>query len=148
MIETIVVAHDGSDGSVRALDWAIGLARQTDARLVVVHAWSPLEELGKRKPPCDPKDLHDEALARLRDEWCRPAIEAGTPYEARLIEDLPVPGLVRAARDAEADLLVCGTRGIGGVKGMVLGSVARELPAKAHRPVTVVPDGAGDRGSR
>jgi nucleotide-binding universal stress UspA family protein len=56
--------------------------------------------------------------------------------------------LVRAARDAEADLLVCGTRGIGGVKGMVLGSVARELPAKAHRPVTVVPDGAGDRGSR
>lgn len=142
MIRTIVVAHDGSDGSARALDWAIGVARQTDARLVVVYAWSTLEELGKRKPPYEPKDLHDEALARLRDEWCRPAIEAEIPYEPRLVEDLPVPGLVRAARDVDADLLVCGTRGRGRVEGLLLGSVARDLPAKAHRPVTVVPSEA------
>jgi len=139
MIKTILVAHDGSDGSARALDWAIELARQTDARLVVVHAWSTLEELGRRKPPYEPKDLHEEALTRLRDEWSRPAVEAGIPFEARVIEDLPVPGLVRAARDVDADLLVCGTRGRGGIKGLVLGSVARELPAKSHRPVTVVP---------
>ena len=139
MIETVVVAHDGSEGSARALAWAVGLAGQTGARLVVVHAWSPLEELGTRKPPFDAAALHDEATVRLRDEWCAPAAAAGVTFEARLVEDLPVPGLVRVAREVDADLLVCGTRGRGGVKAAVLGSVARELPAKSHLPVTVVP---------
>ena len=49
-------------------------------------------------------------------------------------------GTIVVAHDVDADLLVCGTRGRGGVAGLVLGSVARELPAEAHRPVTVVPN--------
>jgi nucleotide-binding universal stress UspA family protein len=139
-VETIVVAHDGSNGAAHALAWAIDLAGQiSGARLVVVHAWSPLDDLGKRKPPVDMATLHAEALATLRDEWCRPVADAGVPFEARLVEDLPVEALCRTARDVDADLLVCGTRGRGGVKGLLLGSVARELPGRSHLPVTVVP---------
>jgi nucleotide-binding universal stress UspA family protein len=138
-IETILVAHDGSDGAADALAFAIDLARDAGAHLVVVRAWSVLDDLGKHHDQADPRVLHDEALATLRDEWCRPAAEAGIPFEARLVEDLPAPGLVQAARDADADLIVCGTRGRGRVKELVLGSVARELPVKSHRPVAIVP---------
>lgn len=138
-VRTILVAHDGSEGAGHALAFAAGLARQSGARLVVVHAWSPLEELGKRPPPVEFPALHEEALRTLRDDWCRPAREAGVEVEARIVEDLPVPGIVQAARETGADLIVCGTRGRGRVKQLVLGSVARELPARSHLPVTIVP---------
>jgi nucleotide-binding universal stress UspA family protein len=138
-VRKIVVAHDGSAGSAHALTWAVELAEQAGAHLVVVRAWSALDDLGKHKGHADFAQLHEEALAELRDEWCRDATASGVPVEARLVEDLPVPGIVRAARDADADLIVCGTRGRGRVKELVLGSVARELPEKSHLPVAIVP---------
>ena len=139
-VATIVVAHDGSEGAIHALAWATGLATQVSgARLVVVHAWSPLDELGKHKPGVDMATLHAEALATLRDEWCKPVADAGVPFEARIVEDLPIEAVCRTAREVDADLIVCGTRGRGGVKGLLLGSVAKELPGKSHLPVTVVP---------
>lgn len=138
-VHTILVAHDGSEGAGHALMWAVELAEQAGARVVVVHAWSPLEELGKHEPPFDFARLHHEALRVLTEEWCRAAQGTGVDLETRLIEDLPVPGIVQAARDVGADLIVCGTRGRGRVKQLVLGSVARELPTKSHLPVTIVP---------
>ena len=138
-VETIVVAHDGSDGAGHALAFAVDLALDAGARLVVVRTWSVLDDLGKHHQHADLAALHEEALAELRDEWCRPAADAGVPFEARIVENMPVPGLVQAARDVDADLIVCGTRGRGRVKELVLGSVARELPVKSHLPVTIVP---------
>jgi nucleotide-binding universal stress UspA family protein len=137
-IGTVLVAHDGSEGAADALAFATGLARQSGARLVVVHAWSPLDDLGKHRGRADFKQLHDEALDELRG-WCRDAEAAGVEVEARIVEDLPVPGIVAAARAVQADLIVCGTRGRGRVKELVLGSVARGLPEKSHLPVTIVP---------
>jgi nucleotide-binding universal stress UspA family protein len=139
-VQTIVVAHDGSSGAVHALEWATAVATQINgARLVVVHAWSPLDDLGKHEKGADMATLHAEAVATLRDEWCAPVAAAGVPFEPRLVEDLPVEALCRTARDVDADLIVCGTRGRGGVKGLLLGSVAKALPGKSHLPVTVVP---------
>ncbi|MBM3657998.1 MAG: universal stress protein [Actinobacteria bacterium] len=137
-VTTILVAHDGSDHAAQALDWAAGLAGQVGARLVVVRSWSPLDDLAKHRDHADFHEMHDEALAELR-EWCAGAVAAGVEVEPRVVEDLPVPGIVTAARDCSADLIVCGTRGRGAVKGLVLGSVARDLPMKAHLPVTIVP---------
>jgi nucleotide-binding universal stress UspA family protein len=138
-VETIVVAHDGSSGAAGALAFAVGLARQTGARLVVVHAWSPLDDLAKQRDHADFHRMHDDALAELRDEWCRDAVDAGVAVEPRIVEDLPVPGIVRVARETDADLIVCGTRGRGRVTELVLGSVARELLEQSHLPVTTVP---------
>jgi nucleotide-binding universal stress UspA family protein len=142
-LHTIVVAHDGSDGAAHALTFAAEVAQQVGARLVVVHAWSPLDDLGKHRDHADFHQLREEALAQLRDEWCRGLADSDVEFEARIVEDLPVPGIVGAARDAGADLIVVGTRGRGRVKErvkeLVLGSVARELPMKSHLPVTIVP---------
>ena len=137
-ITTILVAHDGSEGAADALGFATRLARRCGARLVVVHAWSPLDDLGRHHDHADFAALRADALEELRG-WCTPAEAAGVTVEARIVEDLPVPGIVGAARDVGADLLVCGTRGRGAVTELVLGSVARDLPARAHRPVVVVP---------
>ena len=138
-LRKLVLAHDFSTVAARAAEWAGGLALQTGAEMVVVHAYSPLEALGTQKPPLDLPALRDETEARLRDECCADLVAAKVPFEARLVEDLPVPGIVSVADEVDADLIICGTRGLGGVKGVVLGSVARDLPREAHRPVAIIP---------
>lgn len=137
-VQTIVVAHDGSDGASRALAWAADLARQTGARLVVTHAWSPLDDLGRHRGRADFTELREEALADLR-RWISETMTDGVEIEARVVEDLPVAGVVREAREVGADLIVCGTRGRNPLREIVLGSVARQLPEKSHLPVTIVP---------
>jgi nucleotide-binding universal stress UspA family protein len=142
-VETILIAHDGSAGAAEALTWAVGLAQQTGARLVAVHAWSALDDLGKHPGAADLTRLHDEALAELRDTWCRDATAAGIPVDARIVEDRPVEAIVRAAREVGADVVVCGTRGRGRVAELVLGSVAQALPERADVPVVIVPHTEG-----
>lgn len=138
-VQRIVVAHDGSAGAAHALDVAGALALQTGAAVTVVHSYSPLDEVGKHDPPLELAELRDVAQRRLDDEWCAPLAEAGVTCDGQLVEDLPVAGIVRVADEVDADLIVAGTRGMGGVKGLVLGSVATELPRKSHRPVLIVP---------
>ena len=138
-LRTLVAAHDFSKVAHQALAWTRGVALQTGAEVVVVHAYSPLEALGTREPPLDLEALRDETEARLRDEWCADLAAAEVTFRSRLVEDLPVPGIVSVADEVDADLIVCGTRGLGGVKGLVLGSVARELPRVAQRAVAIIP---------
>ena len=64
-----------------------------------------------------------------------------TNYEMVLIDGPAAPGLVAAARGHDADEIVVGSRGLGGVRAL-LGSVSHELLAIADRPVLVIPAGA------
>lgn len=137
-VKTIVVAHDGSDGAARAFAWATELAVHTGARVIAVHAWSPLDDLGRHGDRADFAELHDEALADLQ-QWTAAAADSGVAVDARVVEDLPVPGIVRVAAETGADLIVCGTRGRNPLRELVLGRVARALPEQSHLPVTIVP---------
>lgn len=137
-VQTIVVAHDGSEGASRALAWAADLARQTGARLVVTHAWSPLDDLGRHHDRANFSELHEDALADLR-EWTADTAASGVEVVARVVEDLPVDGIVHTAREVGAELIVCGTRGRNPLREIVLGSVASQLPEKSHLPVVIVP---------
>jgi nucleotide-binding universal stress UspA family protein len=139
MIESIVVGVDGSDLSLAAVKWASELAEQVGARLTVVHAFEPLALLGKVKPPVDFPALKKEAQERLRDEWCAAPTELGVDHDCRLVEDRPAHALVAVAEEVDADLVVAGTRGQGGVKGLVMGSVAMELPHIAPCAVVIIP---------
>ena len=85
--------------------------------------------------PCSHAILDDGRLECWGDNYLDQVI----PVPTAIVEDLPIPGIVGTAHDVDADLIVCGTRGRGRVKELVLGSVARELPEKSHLPVTIVP---------
>ncbi|MEI8002195.1 MAG: universal stress protein [Actinomycetes bacterium] len=134
-VRTLLVAHDGSAPADRALAWAHELAAQTGARLVVVRSWSPLDDLGGPGPH-DPAALHERARADLAGDADR---VVGDGAEVCLVDDLPVPGVLRCAAEVGADLIVCGSRGQGRVRELVLGSVAHDLSVQANVPVVVVP---------
>jgi nucleotide-binding universal stress UspA family protein len=130
MSKRIVVGVDGSADGDRALAWAVEEARVRACELDVVQAW---EYLGVYT--VDP-DSRQEAQSKLVAAVA--GVEtSGVDVTSRLVEGRPVEALIEAARDA--DLLVVGSRGHGGLAATVLGSVSTGAVRHARCPVVVVP---------
>lgn len=138
-IERILTGVDGSDDSRRALEWAGALAAGLDAELVAVHALGLLEHLDTDKTV--PAGAHrDEVVRRFEDEWCAPLGQIEGLRCRRVVEDgPPAMVLLRLARSEQADLIVVGTRGIGGFDELLLGSTSAHLVQHSSVPVTVIP---------
>jgi nucleotide-binding universal stress UspA family protein len=137
----VVVGVDGSPPSVRALRFAHDAAARRGAELQVVHTWS-VPYMGFAGPTAWPQDALDEieaqAAATLRDSVHRAAVDTRKArLTALLRQGPPAASLLDLAEDA--DLLVVGSRGFGGWKGLLAGSVSTRAITQAPGPVTVVP---------
>lgn len=144
----IVVGIDGSRDSKHALRWAAEQARLTDAILRVVYAWEPPLVAGLRIPPMlDWEPLEEQARrfpATFADEVLGPAPDLRVT--SRTVRGRPAQALVDAS--ADADLLVIGPRGLGGLRGMVLGSTGHHCAAHARCPVVIVHPPNADRNHK
>jgi nucleotide-binding universal stress UspA family protein len=142
MTDQIVVGVDESDGAADALRWA---AREADARgagLTAVLAWGLLDQHhGQRGVPFDPHYAEADAQAAVAEIAASVLGDRATGVDLRPVSDLPVRALLGAAEDA--DLVVVGARGLGGFKGLLVGSVSLGVLRGAECPVAVV---RGDRG--
>jgi len=134
----IVVGVDGSEHGAAALRWAAREAGLHGHDLVAVLVWDLFNQHhadGSRR--FDPD--YDEGAA---DAALAAAVEAALGAEAssrvvrRAVCDLPAPGLLAAAHDA--DLLVVGARGLGGFRGLLLGSVSQQCLHHAEVPIAIV----------
>ena len=145
MFKHILLATDGSAASANAARLAIDLARVQGARLTAVYVVDPFPYLGIADT--NPMGLH-AYLSAARDHaaaaHARVAAlcnEPGHPpldLQLRLVEDVPAAkGILRTALDENADLIVTGSHGRGGVEGLVLGSVAARVVARSTVPVLV-----------
>lgn len=140
---TIVVGIDGSSQAEKAVDWALEESRVHGDVVVLVHAWqypglaltgyagATLPVFGAE----DIKKLADELLATCTEGVRKRAPDVSV--DARLAEGHPAAALVAAS--AGARLLVVGSRGLGGFKGMLMGSVSTACAHHARCPVVVVP---------
>jgi nucleotide-binding universal stress UspA family protein len=149
MSDRIIVGVDGSDGARVALEWAVREARLRGTRLVAVHTWQmpvgagAAASFGMGAGAFDPSleaDLMErvEAGAKQLLEREIAAVDTSGIEVERLVEARnAADALLDAARDA--DLLVVGTRGRGGFKGLLLGSVSQQASHHAPCPVVIVP---------
>lgn len=131
----IVVGIDGSEDSKQALAWAVEEAKVRGARVRAVMCWSYLgltgSDLGVGTTEDDARAAIEAVVAEVVDDADRAIIDV-VP-----VNDLPVAGMLDQAVDAA--LVVVGSRGRGGVKGLVLGSVSRTIVERAPVPVVVLP---------
>lgn len=145
-IRRIVVGVDGSENSRLALIWAVDLAEAFDAEVVAVHAPGLLVRVDADH--LEPTQRHrDQIRRRFESEWCRPLDRSGLRSRRLLVDGNPVSAMLVAGDDLDADLLVVGSRGIGGFPALALGSTSHQLVQYASRPVLVVPR-TWVRGSR
>jgi nucleotide-binding universal stress UspA family protein len=137
----IVVGIDGSPGSVHALAWAGREARLRDAILEVVAAWTyptPVLLVPVAPDPPQVKELRKHARDMIEGALDKVADDvAGVDVERRVVEGDTSAALLDRAKDA--DLLVVGSRGLGGFRGLLLGSVSQQCVLHATSPVVVVP---------
>jgi nucleotide-binding universal stress UspA family protein len=144
-MKTIVVGVDGSECADKALTWAVGEAKLRGDRVRAVHAWEyPVNgavygmmapQLGRDEKRDAAKATLDEAVERLRN---------GVQIEEVLVEGSAAKALMRASEDA--DLLVVGSRGLGGFKRLLLGSVSTQLAHHSRCPVVIVREDEEEAG--
>jgi nucleotide-binding universal stress UspA family protein len=146
----IVVGVDGSSGSLAALDFAVREAVARDARLVVAHAWwtaypssttdiLPFISVDRGVYIGQSRDLMREMLGRVTTTERQPRAVQLVP-----VEDAPAQGLLSLSENA--GLLVVGSRGRGGLTGMLLGSVSQQCLHHAQCAVVVVPETQAHEG--
>ncbi len=138
---TIVVGVDGSEGAKAALEFAFEEARLRGAEVEAVCAWripTVLFNAGWVPVPLDPAEYEQLAKTTLEQSLADAgAADSGVGVRAVTREGHAVDVLIEEARTA--DLLVVGSRGLGGFRGLLLGSVSHQCAQHAPCPVAIVP---------
>jgi nucleotide-binding universal stress UspA family protein len=137
----VVVGVDASEASLRATRFAADEARRRRVPLQIVHAMSWLMDSLTIPPTGLDAAGQLRAGAATVAQWAADAV-AGDDLEIRTAVEEGDPVAVLRAASADAQLVVLGSRGIGGVTGLLVGSTANGLVAHAHCPVIVLPDEA------
>lgn len=137
---TIVVGVDGSTGSREALTWAAKEAKLRGATLHAVQAWEmPTFAWGILGADWSPRKLIDEAKHELSRVVAATIGEApGFDVLVTVSEGNPAKLLIEAADADDAELLVVGSRGHGGFKSLLLGSVSEQCVTHVTCPVVVI----------
>lgn len=147
-LRRILCPTDFSPFSLRALAYAVALARPARARIVLLHVCVlPLPDSGADYVPewvTEEPGMRAQLLEKLRT-FGRPALEAGLRVDLLLEEGNPADEILRAAASVNADLIVLGSHGRRGVEMWILGSHAERVVRSSTCPVLIV---SGDTASR
>ena len=139
-IKRIVVGLDGSTHSNAALGWAVRMAKGMGSQVIAVYAVDvPLYFPQPYGIPVQFDEGWRTAMkSEFEDKWCKPLKVSGVSYRT-VMEDGRAASVVGAVADGEnADIVVVGRRGRGGVKELLLGSVSHALVLHSKRPVLVI----------
>ena len=140
MIKQMLVAYDFSDAARRALEWAAGLQRSVGGAMVVLHVVDPTPS-GAALSPMPLPILTEGEQQRIEGALRDAAASAGAKATIDLrINPSAGAATIECARQLNADLIVVGTRGQGGVKRALLGSTADHLVRHADCPVVTIRD--------
>jgi nucleotide-binding universal stress UspA family protein len=139
----IIVGIDGSDHSRQALEWAVSEAAVRRAPLTVLAVSQPLAGgWGVPVAHREGQDPTGRAREAAREETDRVLEKAGQEARppsvaVRAVAGLPAEELLSAA--VGADMIVVGSRGAGGFKRLLMGSVSTTVTHHARCPVVVIP---------
>ena len=149
-ISRIVVGVDGSEHADGALDWAVRMAKGMGSEVVAVFAISPpfyldAGYLGAVAPPQFDPEWRAEMKEEFEGTWCKPLRDAGVQYRTVIEDGRPASVIATVADSIDADVIVVGRRGRGGVTELVLGSVSHELVLHSKRPILLISTAAQSR---
>jgi nucleotide-binding universal stress UspA family protein len=134
----ILVAYDGSDHSQKALDIAVKIAQCTGGQLKVLFAFDKVPLIFG-----DDETEHfiERAMAKGREKLAEATAHlsnAQVAFSADIVEGPAAEAILRVAQAESCDLIVMGSRGLGRVQGLLLGSVSYRVLHHAQIPVLTV----------
>jgi nucleotide-binding universal stress UspA family protein len=145
-LQTILAATDFSSTARAGVDWATELAQAHGARIELVHSLLVPSRATDfvPSPPDFTEALQEAASGRLNEitDYVR---GKGVEVSAELKLGVPSQVILETARQKNADLIVIGTRGLSGLRHLLLGSTAERVVQHAHCPVLTVHPGDADK---
>jgi nucleotide-binding universal stress UspA family protein len=142
-IRNVLVAFDGSDDSIEALETAKDMTRLADGRLTIAYVNEPIhythvvpDVYAQGEITEDimfPENTADTVLA---DAKVRLSNLFKTDYE--VLSGKPANEIIEFAKKKGMDMIVIGNRGMSGIKKLVMGSVSKKVVDEANCPVLVV----------
>jgi nucleotide-binding universal stress UspA family protein len=151
MYQRILVPTDGSPTAQRAFDYALAMARESNAELIPLYVVD-VPVVAYEAPGFDPSIVRDALLEsgeQLKIEASAAMLREGVQGTVRVVE-LDVPGasipdrILEEARATHCDLVVMGTHGRRGVQRLMLGSVAERFTRISSCPVLLIPGSIED----
>jgi nucleotide-binding universal stress UspA family protein len=145
MFKNILVAIDGSATAIRGLETAIELAKPFGAKLHLLHVVREMQlpkELQKLMEVENIKGPREDVLKMVGDRVLNQAKRAAESKGVKAVEESigsgdPANSIVKYAERNKVDLIVMGSRGLGHVEGMLLGSVSRKVSSLAKAPCLI-----------
>jgi nucleotide-binding universal stress UspA family protein len=146
----VLLATDASEDAALAARTAVDLCDATNSELHVAHArfmlpWSGYSGENSTSSPADAQEARQRVMRWLEDQVQRIEAEGGNVAQAHLRIRKPEEGIITVAEEivglAEeigAGLIVVGSRGLGGIRRALMGSVSDAVVRHAHCPVLVV----------
>jgi nucleotide-binding universal stress UspA family protein len=133
--ERILLPTDGSEDAIRATEAASDLVRRCGAELHVVHVWHDVRgfahDFVKRELRRQGQEILDEQVERIR-------ASGGEVTKAHLRRGRTSNEVIALCKEIDADLLVVGSRGLGTVRRILMGSQSEEIVHHAQVPVLVL----------
>ena len=141
-MKKILIATDGSPSALQAVEFGLELAEEHQAEPIFVHVAPaadvlPVAGFAMAGPVSVPHELAEADRSSL-DEAYEIADERGIEARTKLLAGDAAKQIVAYADEIDADLIVVGSRGLGRVSGVLLGSVSRAVLHDAKRPVLIV----------
>lgn len=149
LIKKILVAIDGSKSADKALDFAIDLASKYSAEVKIVTVFEePSPALVARGTLYSPTstenylkelmEFHAEILSKALKKTKKN--KAKLKVSKKLLTGRAADKIVETAKEGNFDLIIVGSRGLGGIKEIFLGSVSDRIADEATCPVLIVKD--------
>ncbi|HTP64727.1 MAG TPA: universal stress protein [Geobacteraceae bacterium] len=140
--EKILFALDFSENSEHAFDYAYSLARNYDARLVILHViQEPVDLSGFYVPHISFEKLEkeiEEGAEKMMEKFCGRIAGDFANYETAIVSGIPYEEILKKAEDDEVSLIVMGTQGRKGIDHLLFGSTAERVVRNARCPVLTV----------
>jgi nucleotide-binding universal stress UspA family protein len=127
VIQKILLGYDGSEDSEKAASLAADLAAKYGASVIVCHAFGHMPMATK---PSEVRHMVNPVVERLNKN--------GISTQISLPDELPAEGILNAAEENGADLIVLGCRGRGTFANLLIGSTTERVLHFAKVPVLVV----------
>lgn len=140
--DKILFAHDFSENSEHAFEYALTLARQFSAHLIVIHVINePVDLRGFYVPHISFEKLEkeiEEGAEKMMQKFCRTKTRDYTDYETLIVAGIPYEEILRYAQEKNVSLIVLGTQGRKGIDHFLFGSTAERVVRNATCPVMTV----------
>jgi nucleotide-binding universal stress UspA family protein len=139
--KTILVPIDFSEHSAAALETAVEIAKAFGSKIRLLHCYQILPGGVSPYGVALPSNYYDDirkAAERQLQEWQERFAPGDVEVESTLMSEFPSHAIALTAEEIGADLIVMGTRGLSGIKHVMLGSVAERTVRIAPCPVLTV----------